>query len=274
MQDYCFFDTAEIYGSGKSEKILGKFVNDHRKGKSKATSNLINSTMTATSITTTASVHSSAVNSIKSIASIPSTDAKIVIGTKYLPYPWRIRYPSSLLSALKDSLSRLGLPCVDLYQIHGPIQIRSFETLADSLATAVELGLVKAVGVSNYNENETRRVYETLKKRGVRLATNQVEFSLLRRLPEESGLIKACHEIGVSVIAYSPLGMGRLTGKYTKTNPPPKNRKFGASDIEDLTEILELLSHLANEYGRSIPQIAINWVICKGKIKKRKRKCK
>ena len=85
-----------------------------------------------------------------------------------------------------------GLPTVDLYQIHGPVSLRSHSAIADALAAAHEAGLVKAVGVSNYSVKETRAIDAELRTRGMRLATNQIEFSLLRRAPETSGLLAAC----------------------------------------------------------------------------------
>ncbi len=88
------------------------------------------------------------------------------------------------MKSLRASLGRLGVPAVDLYQIHGPVSLRSHSAMADALAAAHEAGLVKAVGVSNYSVTETRAIDAELRTRGMRLATNQIEFSLLRRAPE------------------------------------------------------------------------------------------
>ena len=101
------------------------------------------------------------------------------------------------------SLSQVD--CVDLYQIHGPIHLRSVEVLGDALAEAVKLGLTKTVGVSNYSTAEIIRMYNCLQKHGIQLASNQVEYSLIRRLPESSGLIAVCHKRGVAVLGYCPL---------------------------------------------------------------------
>jgi diketogulonate reductase-like aldo/keto reductase len=95
--------------------------------------------------------------------------------------------------------------CVDLYQIHGPIHLRSIAVVADALAEAVKLGLTKTVGVSNYSTADTIKMYDCLQKHGIQLASNQVEFSLLRRSPETSGLIGECHKRGIAVLGYSPL---------------------------------------------------------------------
>ena len=71
-----------------------------------------------------------------------------------------------------------------------------------------------------------------LRKRGLRLASNQIEFSLLRTMPLRVGLIGTCRELGVVPLAYSPIGQGRLTGKYSAANPPPRGRTFSAHPME------------------------------------------
>lgn len=189
-----------------------------------------------------------------------------MIMSKFIPFPWRFSYPSSLLSSLKDSLERLGLKQVDLYQIHGPIHLRSIETVADALAEAVKQGLTKTVGVSNYSIDELKRMHKRLKEHGIQLASNQIEFSLLRRLPETSGLIKTCHDLGVAVLAYSPLGQGRLTGKYNAANPPPSGRKFSNYDMTRIDPLVEVMKKIAEAHSVPVSAVALNWVVCKGAI--------
>ena len=92
----------------------------------------------------------------------------------------------------------------NLSKSHGPIHLRSIEVIADALAEAVQLGLIKTVGVSNYSTGEMIEMYDCLQKHGIQLASNQVEFSILRRLPETSGHIAECHKRGVAVLGYSP----------------------------------------------------------------------
>lgn len=129
----------------------------------------------------------------------------MVILTKFFPYLARLSYPKSLISALEESIKRLNVPCVDLYQIHGPIHLRSIKVMAAALAEAMRRGLTKAVGVCNYSAEEMIEMYNCLREQGFQLASNQVEFSLLRRLPEISELIKECHQRGVAVLGYGPL---------------------------------------------------------------------
>ena len=154
---------------------------------------------------------------------------------------------------------------MDLYQIHGPVSLRSHAAMADALAAAHQLGLVKAVGVSNYSVKETRSIAAALQDRGMRLATNQIEFSLLRRSPETGGLLAACAELGVLPLAYSPIGQGRLTGKYSASNPPPGKRNFSNHPMEVVDAVVAELRRIGDKYGGKLPsQVALNWVMAKG----------
>ncbi|KAJ3416120.1 hypothetical protein HDV05_003089 [Chytridiales sp. JEL 0842] len=228
----CFWDTAEVYSNGESERILGKLVAERR-------------------------------------ASHPDApEERIHVASKFLPMPYKLAYPSSLMTSLKASLERCGLKSFALYQIHGPVHLRSIEVVADALAVAYKEGLVKSVGVSNYSISEMTRMHAALKKHGIQLASNQVEFSLLRRLPETSGLIKAAHDLGVAILAYSPLAMGKLTGKYSSANPPDNFRNnFGkAANMEQIGKLMDTLNDVAKKYEKSPSQIALNWIICKGAI--------
>jgi aryl-alcohol dehydrogenase-like predicted oxidoreductase len=97
------------------------------------------------------------------------------------------------------------------------------------------------------------------------LASNQIEFSLLRRTPETSGLLATCAELGVVPLAYSPLGMGRLTGKYSAEHPPPKGRNFGNHRMELVDAVVAELRRIGEANGGRTPgQVALNWIIAKG----------
>src|SRR5207244_13561260 len=87
-------------------------------------------------------------------------------------------------------------------------------TAMEALADAVHAGHIRAVGVSNFSAAEMRDAYSALETRGVPLATNQVHYSLLHRSPEVDGVLDTARELGVTVLAYSPLEQGLLTGKY------------------------------------------------------------
>jgi len=219
-------DTAEVYGDGESERIIGRLLEEDREHRE-----------------------------------------RIVVASKFIPYPWRVHLSASLLSSLKASLERLRMPSVHLYQIHGPISLRSHAAMADALAEAHGAGLVKAVGVSNYSEAEMRAIHAALAARGVALATNQVEFSLLRTMPEANGLLGACRQLGVILLAYSPIGMGRLTGKYSAANPPPGRRQFSDFPMTEIEPVIAALRTIGERHGgRSPSQVALNWVMCKDAV--------
>ncbi len=218
-----FFDTAEVYGLGRAERLLGRNIRQ---------------------------------------AGWPA-----VVAAKFFPFPWRLsRYQQR--RAVHKSLERLGMERIDLYQMHWPFPPRSIEAWMDGLADAVEAGLIRAVGVSNYNAAQTRRAHAALARRGIPLASNQVDYSLWQRKPETSGLLELCRQLGVTLIAYSPLAQGLLTGKYTPENPPPglRGRRY-ARALGRVQPLVALLRELGAAHGDKTPaQVALNWAICKGTV--------
>ncbi|KAJ9548600.1 hypothetical protein OSB04_021143 [Centaurea solstitialis] len=211
---------------------------------------------------------------------------EIAVATKFAALPWRLGR-ESVLSALKDSLSRLELDSVELYQLHWPgiwgneeycdhINILHLDIFLsrtswfkhplsftkkqtpiryiDGLGDAVEQGLVKAVGVSNYSggdflilEKRLREAYKQLKKRGIPLAANQVNYSLIYRIPEENGVKATCDELGISLIAYSPIAQGVLTGKYTPQNIPT------------LQPLINRIKEIGESYDKTPTQVCIHF---------------
>ena len=191
-----------------------------------------------------------------------------VVATKFFPYPWRLT-PGSLTRALKGSIARLGLSRVDLYQLHWPFPPVSIETWMAAMADAVAAGLAKAVGVSNYSLRQTQRAYHALARQGVVLASNQVDYSLLDRRAERSGLLRACKELGVTVIAYSPLDQGLLTGKYSPVSPPSgvRGRTVSHRRLAEAQTLISRMREIGERHGGKTPaQIALNWVMCKGAV--------
>jgi len=191
----------------------------------------------------------------------------VYVATKFFPIPIRLT-KGQFMSALKGSLRRLGMDAVDLYQIHFPVPPMPVEHWAAALADALDQGLIRAAGVSNYNREQTIRTHHTLEGRGYPLASNQMEYSLLERKIERNGVKQACDERGVKIIAYSPLGMGLLTGKYTVANPPPGTRGMQyRSLLPKLPPLITLLNEIGAAHGDKTPaQVALNWTICKGTL--------
>jgi aryl-alcohol dehydrogenase-like predicted oxidoreductase len=167
---------------------------------------------------------------------------------------------------LETSLMRLGRPSIELYQHHFPMRNISIPRLMDQLADAVDAGKVKAVGVSNYSAEQLREAHAALAKRGIPLASNQVEYSLLNRQPEINGVLDTCRELGITLIAQTPLAGGKLTGKYSAQNRaggffrrvlPQYSRKA----LDEMRPVIKLLREIGERYSKSPSQVALRWLI-------------
>ena len=171
----------------------------------------------------------------------------------------------SLPATLDASLARLRRPVVDLYQVHFPSRWMSIPALMNLMADAVEASKVRAVGVSNYSAVQLRTAHAALGKRGIALASNQVQHSLLHRDPEVNGVLDACRELGVTLIAYMPLASGALTGKYSAAHRPAGWRKymgaFRGKGLARLERVNAVLRDLAAQHGKTSSQVALRWLI-------------
>lgn len=223
-----FFDTAEVYGLGLSEELLGKFMQ--------------------------------------------STEKNVQIATKFGPLPWRFT-GQSVIDALDNSLKRLKVENISLYQVHWPFAFfMSQKTLMDALAQEVKRGRIKAVGVSNYSAAQMREAHGLLAAHGVPLAVNQVRYSLLSRQIETSGILDTAKELNVTILAYSPLAQGLLTGKYSSDNntTPDGARKidprFNRDGLLKIEPVISLLRSIGEKYERTPAQVALNWLITQGNV--------
>jgi len=228
--DFCLnagirlFDTAETYGSGKSETLLGEFVDN--------------------------------------------SQSNVRIMTKFMPYPWRITR-RAFNRALHASLDRLKRKKLDIYMIHWPYPPVSIDSWMEAMAAAHEEGLIDAVGVSNYSRDQMLRACETLVKHGIRLASNEVEYNLLDRSVEINKLLSTCADLGVALIAYSPLAKGVLTGKYTIGNPVRGIREqyYSRKRLEEIQPLIREMRNIGMDHdGKTPGQVALNWLICKGAL--------
>jgi aryl-alcohol dehydrogenase-like predicted oxidoreductase len=188
----------------------------------------------------------------------------VLIATKY-PSGFSFRV-EDFPKELEMTLARLGRDSIDLYQHHYPNAKLSIPKLMDQVANAVEAGKVKAVGVSNYSAEQMREAHAALAKRGIPLASNQVEYSLLHRQPEVNGVLDACRELGITLMAYTPLSGGLLTGKYSAQNRaggffrrilPQYSRKA----MDAIQPVLGLLRQIGDKYSRMPSQVALRWLI-------------
>jgi aryl-alcohol dehydrogenase-like predicted oxidoreductase len=216
-------DTAEMYGNGASERIIGEML---REGGFEGTP---------------------------------------VIATKFAPLPYRFS-AKSLLEAVDKSLERLGIETIDLYQIHFLSPILKINGLMDALAETVKAGKVRRVGVSNYGADQMQRAHDRLASHGVPLASNQVEYSLLHRAPETNGVLEASRDLGVTLIAYSPIAQGLLTGKYSPGDRPSglvrrMGRAFGEQNLKKIEPVVNLLREIGEAHNKQPVQVALNWLI-------------
>lgn len=223
-----FFDTAEIYGLGESERLIGNFLKGSKQS------------------------------------------GEVKIASKYMPVPWRTNC-QCIRQAISNSLERLQISAIDLYQIHQPFSfLVSQEDMLSTLAAEFKAGRIKAIGVSNYSARQMRQAYDILAKRGVRLATNQVQYSLLARQAEENGVLDTAAELGIVILAYSPLAQGLLTGKYKSQRPPKGMRqfdpRFGEKGLFTIEPVIKLLRKIGEQYNRSPAQVALNWLIEQGNV--------
>jgi len=234
QQGVTLFDTGDSYGTGKlngrSEQLLGQFTQ----------------------------------------AYVGPNQADICIATKLAAYPWRLTR-KAMISAGQASAQRLGRN-VDLVQMHwstanyAPWQEWS---LLDGLGDLYEQRLVKAVGLSNYGPKRLRQVHQRLAERGIPIATLQVQYSLLSTYPvTELGLKEVCDELGIKLIAYSPLALGILTGKYSEQGPFPKGIRgiLFKQLLSGSRPLLDCVQAIAASRHKTMSQVALNWCIAKGTI--------
>jgi aryl-alcohol dehydrogenase-like predicted oxidoreductase len=178
------FDTAEGYGGGTSEKRLGRVASS-------------------------------------SFSEAPQSDRPILM-TKFLPAFWRYSH-ACFERALRASNRRLGIDCCPIYLLHSPVHWRPLEYWVEAAAICKRKGLLKALGLSNCNADEVRRAHRAGEKHGVPVIVNQVMYNLLDyKSAELREMESTCRELGVTIVAYSPIGQGLLTDGLTpqKYDPP------------------------------------------------------
>ena len=219
-----WFDTAEIYGKGASEKILAK-----------------------------------------SLVALGKKPGDVLIATKWWPM---FRWASNIIKTIDERLTCLSPFPIDLYQVHQPYGFSSEINEMEAIAKLVQAKKIKQVGVSNFSASKMRNAWETLQKSGINLLSNQVQYSLLSRKIETNGVLDTAKELGITIIAYSPLAQGLVTGKFHDNPELLKNigyRKhssmFKPNGLEKSRPVTEMVKKLAMKYGATPSQVALNWLI-------------
>ena len=225
-----FFDTAEIYNAGGSERVLG--------------------------------------------ACIGHDSRPVVLASKFAPLPNRFS-PHTLIDALDASLERLNVETLDLYHIHWPYAFMRLDALMDMMALAVRIGKIRAVGVSNFSAKQMRQAAARLARYNVPLASNEVHYSLLNRQPEVDGVLDACRELNVALIAYRPLARGLLKAQESEKHraAEPENTRAPSGIIsrfqkrarvrrqEEMARLQSVLAEIAQAHEKTTSQVALKWLL-------------
>ena len=219
-----WFDTAEVYGQGASEKILAK-----------------------------------------SLVALGKKPGDVFIATKWWPM---FRTASNILKTIDERLAVLSPFPIDLYQVHQPWGFSSEVSEMKAMAELVRSYKIKHVGVSNFSAKMMRSAWETLQKSGISLVSNQVQYSLLQRKIESNDVLATAKELGITIIAYSPLAQGLVTGKFHDNPGLLKNigfrkysTQFKPKGLERSRPVAELVKNLAVKYQATPSQVALNWLI-------------
>ena len=217
-----WFDTAEAYGGGRSERGLAQ-----------------------------------------ALKAAGREDADVIVATKWRPH---LRTAGNISRTIDDRQRHLQGYTIDLHQIHQPMSFSSREDEMNAMADLVEQGKIRSIGVSNFSAEQMRQAHEALAKRGLPLASNQVQFHLLDRSIETNGILETAKELGITIIAWSPLASGLLTGKFHQ-NPQrlgqtPFGRRFILRrNIERSRPLLEELLKIAAAHNVTVAQVALNWLV-------------
>jgi aryl-alcohol dehydrogenase-like predicted oxidoreductase len=219
-----WFDTAEVYGNGASERALSKALQ---------------------------------------VAGIKP--GEVLIATKWWPM---FRFASNIPKTIDERIKALSPFPIDLYQVHQPWGFSNEKSEMTAMAELLKRKLIKNIGVSNFSAQKMKNAWETLDKKGIPLASNQVPYSLLNRKIETNGVMEMAKELGITIIAYSPLAQGLVTGKFHDNPELLKNigfRKYSSQfkpdGLEKSKPVIMVVKELALKYNVTPSQIALNWVI-------------
>jgi aryl-alcohol dehydrogenase-like predicted oxidoreductase len=208
-------DTAEIYGRGNSERIVGRALGERRD--------------------------------------------EAFVATKVLPIAPTARYVEQ---HGRKSAGRLGIDRIDLYQIHWPNPVVPIAQQMEGMRRLQRSGVVNEVGVSNFSLARWQAAEAAL---GSPVLSNQVQYSLVARKPD-ADLVPYARSNDRLVIAYSPLGMGLLSGRYTSTNPPSgsarlNNPLFLPETLDRAQPLVDAVRAVAEAHDATPAQVALAWVV-------------
>jgi len=190
----------------------------------------------------------------------------VIIASKWWPL---FRTSGHILKSIGERLAKLHPYPIDLYQLHQTYGFSGVKSEMNRMADLLEAGKIRSIGISNFCARSMRVAAETLARRGHVLASNQMRYSLLDRRIDQNGVMAAAKELGVTIIAYSPLEQGILTGKFhadkdlikSRRGPRKYLRTFKEKGLAKSAPLLGQLEKLAEKYDATPGQIALNWLI-------------
>jgi aryl-alcohol dehydrogenase-like predicted oxidoreductase len=201
----------------------------------------------------------------RALKALGKKPGEVIIATKWWPM---FRTASHLENSIGKRLEALGGYPIDLYQIHQPYSFSNMSDEMRAMGRLVKQGKIRYAGVSNFSASQMERAYEELSQYGIKLISNQVHYNLLNRKIESNGILRKAKELGISIIAYSPLAQGVLTGKFH--DQPELLKKIGMRKYRPFFKkgnllkskaLIDTLKSISLKYKVTAGQVALNWLI-------------
>lgn len=190
----------------------------------------------------------------------------VVVATKWQPF---FRTAGSISSTIDRRTECLAPYRIDLYQVHNPMSFSSIPAQMQEMATLLKAGRIRSVGVSNFSAAQMQAAHDALAAQGIALASNQVRFNLLDRSIEKNRVLEAAKRLGVTIIAWSPLAQGILTGRFheepqSMREIPGLRRmmgRLGRGTLERTRPLVDELRAIARAHGAAVSQVALSWEV-------------
>lgn len=189
--------------------------------------------------------------------------SRAAIATKWWPV---LRSANHLSQSAEERLRRLHGRPITLYQIHQPYSRSSIARQMEAMARLLDAGLIRHAGVSNFSARQMTEAHRILKSHGHELVSNQVRYHLLDRRIETNGVMSAAQDLGMSIIAYSPLAQGLLTGKFHSGQARPQGMRrmdphFRPAYLKKAEPLIRALTEMGEKYQVTPAQVALNWIV-------------
>lgn len=220
-----WFDTAQMYGNGTSERNLVRALQDAGK-----------------------------------------QPGDVVIASKWWPV---LKTATNLRTTIDERLACLQPFPLDLHQVHQPLSVSSVAKQMQVMADLLDAGKIRSAGISNFTAKAMAKADDVLRARGYRLASNQVRYNLLARQIERNGILQEARDRGITIIAWSPLEQGMLSGRFHRdpssmARLPWMRRQalaFQKSRIEKSRPLINTLERIAAAHNATVTQVALSWLI-------------